>query len=197
MKLFALSGPFDRMAPRLSGLEGESLWRAAVRGESSQTLHTQQSMGGSRWKDFLWTTLAGTPIIAERLCKQLQDGGLTGWQTYPVVVLDATGVEVQGYRGLAINGRCRGRIGFDRHESALTYRPSAKGEPMPWFQGLHFNADTWDQDGSGWIIVSERVQTLFKRAKVSNCVLEDIESVNRPATPSEIIRTESQEARHH
>ena len=68
---------------------------------------------------------------------------------------------------------------------------------MPWFRGLHFDAGSWDgsdmfmdREGTGWILVTEKVAKLFKRAKVSNCDLRDIESLDHPAMESEIIKGE-------
>jgi hypothetical protein len=60
---------------------------------------------------------------------------------------------------------------------------------------LHFDRSRWDgsdifkdDEGTGWTLVTERVAALFKKHKVSNCELTDIESVELLASESAIIR---------
>lgn len=196
MKYFALSEGFNRAVPRLAvGPANEQVWRDAVRGKTVPLLEARQYMGGSQWKDFFGTGFAGTPIMSERVRGLLQEDGVTGWKPYPVRVFDMAGKEIPGYYGLGVTGRCGGRFGFDRRESALIYKASANGKPMPWFQSLHFAVSSWDgsdifmdQEGSSWILVTDKVAKLFKRGKVSNCDLQDIESVELLAMDSEIIK---------
>lgn len=195
MDFFVFSDRFDSTVPRLSvGSENFELWKAAVRGQPSGVLRGEQYMGGRQWKDFLWTGLVSTPIMSQRVHDLLEKHEIRGWISYRVRVFDFGGAEIPGYMGLGITGRCEGRIEFDKRESALVYRPSAKGKPMPHFHGLGFDRDRWDgsdifmdQEGTGWILVTGRVAKLFKKCKVSNCVFQPVESIELLALETEIL----------
>lgn len=196
MKIYLLSDRFDRTAPRLAiNSEDEPLWRLAVRGHPTPVLTCRQYSGGRHWKDFLWTSSSGIPIVSERVRDLLQKDRISGWAIYDVAIVDGADRRIPGYYGLAVTGRCGGRIGYDRRESALIHKPSAQGGSMPYFRGLHYDAGTWDgadlfmdQEGAGWMLVTEKVAETFKRAKVSNCELTDIDVLERPAIESEVIK---------
>lgn len=194
MDIFKISDGFDRTAPRLR-LGGDiSAWRSAVRGYSVGKLVAQQYMGGRKWKDILWTGVVDVLLISERVRRLLEQAGASGWGTYAVDVLSTTGDEIPGYYGLSVTGRYIGRIDFDRRESALVYRSSASGKAMPWFQGLQFDQKAWDRsdvfmdtEGTGRIFITEKVATLFRHAKVSNCRLLHIDDVDMLAAASDIV----------
>jgi hypothetical protein len=196
MSFFVLKDPLDRTTPVLSvEPEDASAWKLAAKGRSKNPLKAFRTMGGNKWKDCVWKSLLGPPIISERVVTLLRSQNISGWETFPVALFDVSGEAVPGYVGLAIVGRCPGRIDFDKRESAVLYAPSAKGAPMPRFRGLHFKTDGWDHsdlfmdsEGTGWILVTEKVANLFSRSKVSNCTFKNIATVEMLADEREIVR---------
>ena len=60
---------------------------------------------GTVLSDFLDTGWPGWFLISERVCSSFRDRGLTGWKTYPIMLVDKRANEVQGYCGLSFTGR--------------------------------------------------------------------------------------------
>ena len=147
------------------------------RGRPSQVPLIRQSMG-RKLCDFIWVSLV--PIIHQRVVDLLTLGGVTGWTSYPVLVIDRNGREVRDYHGLCITGRCES-IFVDRKRAEVVYRDLPGGR-FPYYKGLHVTTESWDgsdifaaADGkTGHIVVTEKVRKLFAKARVTNVELNPI-----------------------
>jgi hypothetical protein len=104
----------------------------------------------------------------------LKNERVTGWRTYPVEVTDRQGAVIPAYRGFAVTGRCGP---FDSSKSQMIIKPPPvpRGRPAPYRRGLYFDPTTWDGSDvfcseNGWlfVVVTQRVQELFRRHKVTN-----------------------------
>jgi hypothetical protein len=123
------------------------------------------------------------PLIHERVADLLSQSGITGWRGYAAQVFDRSEKTVAGYRGLAVSGRCES-IRIDKEHSQLVYRTFPGGE-FPNFRGLQFTDESWDgsdffmsADGkTDWIVVTDKVERIFRKAHVKNCVLTPISEV--------------------
>jgi hypothetical protein len=146
-----------------------------LRGELSPAapVRVKHAMGGKPG-DLIWTTWAAVFLIAERVRKLLEDAHVTGWKTYPVEVTDRQKAIVPGYHGFAVTGRCGA---FDPSKSQIVIKPAPvpRGRASPFRRGLYFDPATWDgsdvfcsDDGSGTVVVTPRVQELFRRNKLTN-----------------------------
>src|SRR5262249_13395907 len=69
-----------------------------------QPLLFRYHMGGAPG-DLMATTMIGRYLFSDRVLQCLKSARFTGWGTYPVQVISRDGKEIQGYHGLAVNGR--------------------------------------------------------------------------------------------
>ena len=134
-------------------------------------------------------------MISARAVEVLRSHNVSGWKIYGAKVFTAAEEPVQGYFGLGVIGRYKGRITFDARESSLIHHASPMGKQFPYFKGLRFDASNWDGSdifvdtyGSGWILTSERVARLFNKYTVTNCSFQRIEDVELLAQESAIVR---------
>jgi len=144
-------------------------------GRPRKTPVIRRQMG---WKlcDFIWVSMV--PLIHQRVVDLLALGGVSGWSSYPVKVIDRKGEELDTYHGLCVVGRCES-IYVDRRE--VVYRDLPGGR-FPYYKGLAFTTDSWDGSDiftsadhkTGFILVTQKVKDLFAKAKVTNVVLEPI-----------------------
>ncbi len=176
-KLFELADPLANRPLRLETydddwlLKNNNTWRL-FRGQLKLTepLKLRAYMGGQA-TDFLWSGLIHVVCVSSRVVDLLREHGITGWDTYPVEVYGRKGEPLPGYHGFAVTGpECR----RDRSRSPIVDKPP----PVPGgcgyrvYKGLYFDESQWDGSDiflvEGSKVVTERVYSLFKRAKVSN-----------------------------
>ena len=140
-----------------------------------------QYQGGARLLDVVWAELL--PLISPRLQALLAESPLSGWTTYPVV-LEQDLSALRGYRALGITGRCR-RVAFIEDERHVVER----GDGYAVVKGLEIDMSTWDGadlfmgSDSGFVIATDRVRQLFKRAKIGNVSFVPAEDVTLTVDP--------------
>ena len=161
---------------------------AITRGELLPThpIPVLWAMGGATPSDTIWTTSVHTTIVHGRIVDLLRESNVTGWRTYPVSVTDKKGKLYRDYSGLVITGRC-GPVDLTRSAVVLSEYP---GGWFPHFLGHYFDDDSWDgsdlfmehPDSRGHrtavVYVTERVRTVFRRAKVRNVELKRLTEVS-------------------
>ena len=100
---------------------------------------------GKILRDFLDTGYPGLYLISDRLKNILQETKLTGWKTYPIILLDKKGQRVDGYHGFSILGRC-GPIDYSKCEIVeKRVVPELESAPIEKFYiGLYVGLDKWD-----------------------------------------------------
>ena len=152
----------------------------------SRSVRVEHAMGG-RPRDLIWTTFAVVFLISERVRELLESAEVTGWKTFPFEVTDRVRSSVPGYHGFAVTGRCGP---FDPSKSQMVIKPPPvpRGRAAPYRKGLYFDPGTWDgsdvfcsEDGSGTVVVTQRVQELFQRHKVTNVRFKRLVDVERRA----------------
>ena len=94
---------------------------------------------GQTPKDLVGTGYPGRFLLAERVFNALRCERCTGWSTYPVRLLGADGLEISGYQGLAITGRC-GHPDNSRRQ-VIEVLPFGKFARV---RGLYLDEKTWD-----------------------------------------------------
>ena len=129
---------------------------------------------GKRFFDFNMVA-AGLDLISERVYNLLMDNNITGWKGIPAVIYKHEDLK---YYLLTITGRC-GPI--DKSKTTVvdntTFIP---GQTTKMYQGLFFSEDSWD--GSDMFVaeyvnftfITEKVQKLLKKNKVTNIIIENI-----------------------
>jgi hypothetical protein len=114
----------------------EALARGDVVPEEPVALRVQEArvLG-----DFAATAFVGLYTISPRLVRAC--AGFSGWATFPIRVEGPMADSLEGYRGLAVTGRC-GPI--DESLSTRVVRPGPDGRPAPHRLGLHPRPGLWD-----------------------------------------------------
>jgi hypothetical protein len=170
---------------RVSGRDEIANYFALARGEDLplEPLEFVRASGGKP-HDLIGTTYAVLQLISPRLIALLEEHGFTGWTTYPAKILLDDGSEVEGYRGLAVTGRC-GPIEDDLSERIMLRPPVPTGRSMPGLRGMCFRPDTWDgsdiftPEGFAAVFVVERVKEALETAGITNITLERVSEIER------------------
>jgi hypothetical protein len=141
-----LRGQFEAMADCLALTRGEA--------NVSEKIRVSWAMGGANPSDFIWTTSAHPLIVHRRIVDLFREHSITGWSTYPVIVIDKAGHSHLDYEGLKIIGRC-GPVDLSRSVIVPSEYPAGW---FPHFLGHYFAEDSWD----GSDIFMERVDSIGK-----------------------------------
>lgn len=122
---------------------------------------------GKRMRDILDTRYPPLYLISDRFKAILEKSGITGWKSYPIVLYDKKGNQIEGYNGFSIIGRAGKMQKFD--QPPLEYGYSADAD------GCYFHIDTWDgsdifnTESSWYIIVTERFIKVLIENKITAC----------------------------
>jgi hypothetical protein len=143
-----------------------------VKGEisSDEPIRFEPSSGstGSMPMDQITTELVKPRLFSNRVFDCLRSNGFTGWSTFPVSVTNRDGLEVLGYAGLVVTGRC-GPI--DHSKSIRGFRP----ERPDWacMMGMYFDPKSWDgtsifTPNGGHVFVVNEVKEALEGIGVTN-----------------------------
>lgn len=134
--------------------------------------------------DVIGTTYASLMLASERLVTVLDRNHFTGWTTFPVRVALDGGRELQGYRGLAVTGRC-GAIDDSLSAEILLPPPVPGGRAGRALRGLCFPPASWDgsdvftaEDYAGAFVVN-RVKEALEAARVTNVEFSRLSTLER------------------
>lgn len=130
--------------------------------------HQITGSSGRKLRDVLDTTFLDFYLISQRLKDILTSNGVTGWETYPVRVLDNKENEIHGYHGFSVTGR-GGEVKYTNDDIFHHKTP----------EEVLYDIRQWDGSDifyilGGGIWMTERVYQLLKKEKVS--ALEDLPS---------------------
>ena len=143
------------------------------------------AMGGATPSDVVWTTSADLPVFSRRVIQLLESGGFTGWDTYPVDLVDKAGDWVPGYAGLMVTGRCD-PADLSRSEVVVRQFP---GGWFPNFRGHFFPPESWDGSdlfveredgrgsGSGALHATARLIRALRRHRIKNLRIQHTSEV--------------------
>lgn len=137
-----------------------------------------KQFSGKKWTDLLNPNSVSMYIVSKRFIELLEQNTITGWRTYPIIVLDKEGKEVNDYFGFSIIGKC-GAIDYAKskvYEKQLL----PNGAKSKYYKGLPVGLDEWDNsdffipEGTLHIIITERVMQIIKKHKITNVVLQSL-----------------------
>lgn len=135
-------------------------------------------------------------FISQRLYDLWKENKVTGWDTYPVTLLDKEGKDMGKYYGLIITGRCKEII---PNEPPFDIYHGSNGKPFSCrFRGATFDPTGWDgsdlfvAEGRTSIYAHVRVRDLMKKAKILNAYFP-----KEPLATEEISTYEEVEPRAH
>lgn len=160
---------------------------AFTRGETLPTepVECHWYMGRRKPADIVFAGSVVAMIVSERVVDVLRHNSLTGWSTYPVRIIGRDRATIEGYRGMAITGRC----GPEDKSRRLHFKKQMPGRESNYWRGLYFDPLRWDgsdlfmfADRHG-LVVRSNVVDAFRRAKITNMVFERLTEVEQMAMP--------------
>ena len=120
-----------------------------------------KQVSGKKWMDILDCSVS-MYIVSTRFIELLEQHDITGWKTYPITLSDKTGVQVNGYTGFSVVGRCAPAD----YSKCETYegRTVPTGSWNKYYKGLYVGLDEWD--GSDFFIPEHTIELIItKKAK--------------------------------
>jgi len=131
---------------------------------------------GRKYKDVIDTGRINFFLISDKFKNVLKENKLTGWQVYPIKLVDKKDNEIFGYHGLSINGRCS-PITFEKskiiEQQLVPKGPITKYYKGLWIEGWDGNDFFCPQDDYE-IFISERAANILTNSGVSNLSLKDL-----------------------
>jgi hypothetical protein len=136
----------------------------------------KHSMGKKKLTDLVDTGHPSFFLISDRFKKLLEDNQITGWKTYPIVLLEKNGQEISGYHGFSVIGSC---FPEDYSQSkVIEYRYVEKGPLVKHYKGYRVvpngNFDFFIPPRTIGFYISEKAAVLLTKNKITNLELLDI-----------------------
>ena len=109
------------------------------------------------------------PIVSDRVISILEDNGITGWKTYPIILYDKHGNRLDGYNGFYVDVMDGKDLSFELPK----YKYDKSTEKLKCIVVKRGWLDITNWDGKDFTraeratIVTERVVNLFKKEKVT------------------------------
>lgn len=135
----------------------------------------RKSYGGKKMTDFMNSGWGGVlSPVSDKVVGLLTENNITGWETYPIQVFDKNGVEIHGYHGFSITGRCRD-LDLSLLKERIEYQYCASGPICYYYKGIPIDLSSWDGSdifllaGTGHMFMHKKVFSLFKKNKITNC----------------------------
>jgi hypothetical protein len=131
---------------------------------------------GKNFTDILDTGWSSFYLISDRMKSILEENHLTGWKTFPIKLYNKKGVEIFGYHGLSITGRC---APTDYRKSEIIEKRLVPTGPIgKYYKGIV--VDEWDgsdffiPEGTTRPLVSKKAAEILKKNKITNLYLKNI-----------------------
>jgi hypothetical protein len=123
--------------------------------------------------------------LRQTVVDMLESRQVTGWSTYPVLVIDKAGREYPDFAGIVVNGRC-GAVS-NRKSPSLEKGGLLGPRTATWWRGMYFKSSTWDGSdlfmpdaNQGHMLCSERAHAAFKDAGVKELEFTPMDQVELP-----------------
>lgn len=145
---------------------------------------------GKKLKDILDTGHAGLYLVSDRLKTVLDENDLTGWNTFPVKVLDDKENVIEGYHGFSCTGVC-GEISYNKCD-IIEKRLVPNGPLSKYYKGLYPDLDKWDSSDfflprkNFGIIITKKAMDAIKKNELTNVAFKNLSEIETPdfALPS-------------
>lgn len=138
----------------------------------------KHSMGRKKLTDLLDTGHPSFFLISDRFLQILQDNHLTGWETYPIILLDKNNQQIPGYHGFSITGTSDSK---NFSESKIIEKKFVEHGPIvKFYKGFtirpHGDFDFFIPPHTTGFCISEKTAVLLKKNNITNVELEDAEN---------------------
>ena len=138
---------------------------------------------GNKFQDVLDTGHAGLFLISDRMNSILNDNSLTGWKTFPIKLLNKNDIEITGYYGFSVIGRC-GPVDYSKCK--IIEKQLVPNSPISkYYKGLYVGLDEWD--GSDFFlpkntfgtVISSKAAEILKKNKLTNIQLTNLAEIEK------------------
>ncbi|WP_413669313.1 imm11 family protein [Mucilaginibacter sp. Mucisp86] len=139
-----------------------------------------QQHWGNKLLDILNTGTPSLYLISNKLKTLLQEKQVTGWTSFEIELLDKKGLEVKGYYGFSVTGRCGPA---DENKSEIITKHFDSGFINHYRKGLYIGLDQWNgsdffyPDGTSHLITTKRVVDILIDYKISNVQFENLTEI--------------------
>jgi hypothetical protein len=154
----------------------KSLIQAKFEGINFPVLFKQVS--GKNFTDILNTGWSSLYLISDKFKNLLEEHHFTGWTTYPIIIRDKKGNQIEGYHGFSVTG-VSGPISHANSPS-FEARYVPKGPLVRFYKGATIDLSKWDgsdffiPEGRTGIVMTEKVAELLKKNKTTNIYLTNV-----------------------
>ena len=130
-----------------------------------------QQVSGKKFTDILNTGWPSFYLISDKFKNLLEEQHFTGWTTYPILLQDKKGNQIEGYHGFSVTG-VSGPISYGNSPTfEARYVPT--GPLVRFYKGGNIDLSKWD--GSDFfvpkntteIVVVKGVAELLKKYKIT------------------------------
>lgn len=131
---------------------------------------------GSKTFDFLNSGYAGLYMVSKKIIELFNNNAISGWSSIPVRIKGYEGYE---YYLFTVTGRCSA-IDYEKSEASIKAPFTTTGRPVEAKRGLYFDLSSWDgsdvftPEESMFTFVTEKVEKLLYKNKVTNLIIENI-----------------------
>ena len=139
---------------------------------------------GKKLLDILGTGWPSLYLISNKTKAILEENDLTGWKIFPIILYDKKGIEISGYHGFSVTGRC-GPID-DQKAKIVDRQMISTGPVFKAYKGLYVGLDEWDgtdffiPENSLFCIVTKKTANILKKDKKLNVTLENCAEFETP-----------------
>lgn len=131
-----------------------------------------RQFAGKKMRDVIDTRYDGHVYIISRRMKQiLIENAISGWKSYPIVLYDKKNNLIQGYEGFTVTGRGGVMGQLDKRGNLIDS------------ENIEWRSCQWDGTDvffvkPNYIIVTERVRTILKKAKIEALSFKSLDEYN-------------------
>ncbi len=133
---------------------------------------------GKKLLDILSTGILTLLLISNQLNELLKENHFTGWTTFPIILKDKKGNQIEGYQGFSVTGISGRKIFTNSPIIETRYVPN--GPIVKIYKGATVDLKKWDgsdffvPEDTTEIIITKKVAKILERNKISNLSLGNL-----------------------
>lgn len=138
-----------------------------------------QHISGTKKMDIIAAGFPSLFLISNRFSEIMKINNITGYKTYPVVIVEKNGTQTNEYVGLSITGKSDKRS--FTNSTILSKRLTETAPISKSYLGFEIDENKWDKSDfflardSMNVLITEKVKKVIKKNFFSNIVIEPID----------------------
>jgi hypothetical protein len=137
-----------------------------------------QQVSGKKFTDILNTGWPSFYLISDKFKNLLNEHHFTGWTTYPIIIWDKKGNQIEGYHGFSVTG-VSGPISY-ANSPIIEKRLVPEGPIVKIYKGANIDLNKWDgsdffvPESTTGIVITKKVAMQLEKNKVTNLNLRNV-----------------------